>query len=116
MKHFLVEFAFIVIVLALAVVAFGVSREAQQKRTQAEILDAVPFDRVVLTTLIALERNYKVKKYFLPGVHEDDYYAVILNTAKRITLAENRILTQAIENQKISTVIPAKQDSTDAKK
>ena len=103
MKHFL----FCIAILAIALVAIAVSQEAQQKRTQAEILDAVSFDRVVLTTLIAMEQNYQVRERLVPLVHEDDYYAVILNTAKRITLANDR---------KVSTVIPAKNDSTDTKK
>lgn len=80
------RFLFIIIILALAVVAIGISHEEQQKQSQAEILEAVPFDKVVLTTLVALERNYQVRKRLFPLIHEDDYYAVILNTAKRITL------------------------------
>lgn len=103
------QFLFCILILAIALVAIAASQEAQQKRTQSEILDAVSFDKVVLTTLIALEQNWKVKKDFLPGVHEDDYYAVILNTAKRITLADDRT------KKKVSTVIPAKKDSTDKK-
>jgi len=106
MKHFL----FCVLILAIAFVAIAVSQEAQQKRTQAEILDAVSFDKVVLTTLIALEQNYQVRERLIPLVHEDDYYAVILNTAKRIALANDK------KKKKVSTVIPAKQDSTDTKK
>ena len=99
------QFSFIVVlalfsVFFVAIFVFAVSQEAQQKRTQAEILDAVSFDKVVLTTLIALEQNWKVRRDFLPGVHEDDYYAVILNTAKRIALADDK--------KKVSTVIPAK--------
>ena len=93
-------------ILFIALIAIAVSQEAQQKRTQAEILDAVSFDKVVLTTLIALEQNYQVKKRLIPLVHDDDYYDVILNTAKRITLANAR------KNKNVSTVIPAKQDST----
>ena len=104
MKHFL----FCMMILAITLVAIVASQEAQQKRTQAEILDAVSFDKVVLTTLIALEQNYQVRKRLIPLVHEDDYYAVILNTAKRIALANDK--------KKVSTVIPAKQDSTNSKK
>ncbi len=101
------QFSFCMVILAIALVAIAVSQEAQQKRTQAEILDAVSFDKVVLTTLIALEQNYQVRKRLIPLVHEDDYYAVILNTAKRIALADDK--------KKVSTVIPAKQDTTDTK-
>ena len=103
-------FLFIIIILALAVVAIGISNEAQQKQSQAEILEAVPFGRVVLTTLVALERNYQVRKRLIPDVHQDDYYAVILNTAKRIALADDR------KTKKVSTVIPAKQDSSNTNK
>lgn len=99
------EFFFILTVLAISILAFTISSEAQQKRTQAEILDSVSFDEVVLTTLIALEQNYKARERLIPLVHEDDYYAVILNTAKRIALKN-------ASQQKISTVIPVKADST----
>jgi len=104
------QLLFILIILALAFVAAGISQEAQQKQSQAEILEAVPFDKVVLTTLVALERNYQVRNRLIPDVHQDDYYAVILNTAKRIALADDR------KTKKVSTVIPAKQDSSNTKK
>jgi len=83
--------------------------KAQQEKTQAEILNDINFDQVVLTTLIALEQNYQVKERLLPLVHQNDYFTVILNTAKRISL-------NSASQKKISTVIPAKQDSSDAKK
>jgi len=104
------QFLFILAALALAIIAFEVSGEAQKKLSQAEILDGITFDKVVLTTLVAMEHNYKAKERLCPQIHKDDYVAIILNTAKRLALADNR------KQKKVSTVIPAKQDTSNTKK
>lgn len=57
---------------------------------QAETLDAIPFDQVVMITLLALESNWKVKTDLLPNVHIDDYYIFVLRTAKRLALQDAR--------------------------
>ncbi len=78
------------LVAALLVsLAISVTTIAQEKPpAQNTALEAVTFDRVVLLTLQAMENNYKAKERLLPLVHVDDYYRVILMTAKRLALAE----------------------------
>lgn len=73
-------------------------------KTQQEILNDIGFDRTVLLTLVALERNYQLRKRFLPGIHVDDYYLVVLNTTKRIALADTAVVRLP--------VVSAKKDST----
>jgi len=74
-------------------VLFGTPIIAQDNKTaiiikEKKILSGISFDRVVLYTLIAFENNYKFKKKFLPLIHVDDYYTLILNTAKRLALSD----------------------------
>ena len=76
----------------------------QQKKSptlikQEKFLAEVPFDRVILYALIAAEQNYSFKARLLPRVHEDDYYTLILNTAKRLAMADSgRTTLPAIQN------------------
>ena len=66
---------------------------------QEKFLSDVPFDRAVLYALIAAEQNYAVKMRLLPKIHEDDYYTVILNTAKRLAMADSgRTTLPGIQN------------------
>ncbi len=81
------------LVAALLVsLAISVTTIAQEKpstaKAQNTALEAITFDRVVLLTLQAIENNYKAKERLLPLVHVDDYYRVVLMTAKRLALAE----------------------------
>lgn len=73
-------------------------------KSQQEILNDIGFDRTVLLTLVALERNYQLRERFLPGIHVDDYYAVILITTKRIALADTAVVRLP--------VVSVKKDST----
>jgi len=88
--------------------AYSQDKKELLRAKRQKTLEDTPFDTVVLTTLVALEQNYQVKKRLLPLVHEDDYYAVVLNTAKRI------ILKKEIANR-ISPSAPAVPDTTKAK-
>jgi len=98
-------------IVLLTVACLSIFVYAQDKKpTQRQILEATPFDSIVLSTLVAMEQNYKAKEKLCPLVHEDDYYAVILNTTKRIVLKSKL-------SQKISA--PGKAaagDSTSTKK
>ena len=80
-------FIFIILILLIATVL--ISQESQQKINEDKILRDVPFNKIVLTTLIAIERNYQVKQRLFPLVHGDDYYMVVLRTARRIILEES---------------------------
>ena len=62
-------------------------------KKQREYLAGVSFDQVVLYTLIAAEQNYKVKERLAPRVHQNDYYTVILNTAKRLAMSDSSRIT-----------------------
>ncbi len=93
-----------------------ISVAAQEKPTAAKVtqdtaLEAITFDKVVLLTLQALENNYKVRERLFPLVHVDDYYRVILMTAKRLALAEP-------QKKQINPVVkaPKKQDTKSEKK
>ncbi len=74
-------------ILVLALV-FAQEKPPAAKVTQDTALEAITFNRVVLLTLQAIENNYQAKERLLPQVHVDDYYRVILMTAKRLALAE----------------------------
>jgi len=78
------------IMLLLAILTLTIAAAQEKPKKQTETLDAVPFDRVVLLTLQALENNWKVKEKLLPNVHVDDYYFFILRTAKRLALQKTR--------------------------
>ena len=82
------------IILLLAILTLTIAAAQEKPSKQTDTLNAIPFDRVVLLTLQALENNYQVKSRLLPNVHADDYYLVILRTAKRLALADtSRIQT-----------------------
>ena len=74
------------IILLLAILTLTIAAAQEKPSKQTDTLNAIPFDRVVLLTLQALENNYQVKSRLLPNVHADDYYLVILRTAKRLAL------------------------------
>ncbi len=80
----------ILLALIALVFTFAIAQEKPPtaKVNQDTALEAITFDRVVLLTLQAMENNYKAKERLLPLVHVDDYYRVILMTAKRLALAE----------------------------
>ena len=92
----------LVLLLCLGVVTYPQTKEAMQRalqdRTarrlkQEKILAAIPFDRVILYGLIAAEQNYSFKARLIPKVHEDDYFTLILNTAKRLAMADSGRIT-----------------------
>jgi len=103
----------VVILISLTFICLSTlsPQEKKKNKSQAEILAAVGFDRTVLLTLVALERNYKIRQTYLPGIHVDDYYAVILNTTKRIALADTATIKLPV-----STAPVAKDDSVATKK
>lgn len=79
------------------IIPFLIATQLQKKSPtlikQEKFLATVPFDRVILYALIAAEQNYSFKKRLLPRVHEDDYYTLILNTAKRLAMADSGRVT-----------------------
>lgn len=77
------------IIILLFIVALVFTFAIAQEEVKADkALEAITFDRVVLLTLQAVENNYRVREQLFPLVHVDDYYRVILMTAKRLALAE----------------------------
>jgi len=82
----------LVVFLFLGVLAYSQNKSAALVK-QEKLLADLPFDRVVLYTLIALEQNYKVKERLFPKVHKDDYLTLILNTAKRLAMANSGPVT-----------------------
>lgn len=111
MKYKIFSITIMILVLNISFVLLAQHSQKNQPnvinmKTQQEILNDIGFDRTVLLTLMALERNYQFRKRFLSGVHADDYYVVILNTTKRIALADT---------MRISLPVPAKKDSTKEK-
>ena len=85
----------LIIVLTLTIAA----AQDKPQTKQAETLNAIPFDRVVLLTLQALEKNWKVKEKFLPNIHIDDYYFFVLRTAKRLALSDTSRVQTPIKKQ-----------------
>ena len=71
----------------------AMERAMQDRATRLKFLSEVPFDRAILYALIALEQNYKVKERLFPRVHQNDYYTLILNTAKRLAMADSGRIT-----------------------
>ena len=84
----LTTIVFFVAIGLLSIFVYAQDKNELLRAKRQKMLEDTPFDKVVLTTLVALEQNYQVKKRLLPLVHEDDYIAIILNTAKRIILAK----------------------------
>lgn len=84
-----VMFVLVALMFVSSIFAIIQDKKAVQLK-QDKILANIGFDRVVLFTLIALEENYQVKERLLPRVHKDDYFIVILNTAKRRALEDNK--------------------------
>ena len=88
------------IILLLAILTLTIAAAQEKPSKQTDTLNAIPFDRVVLLTLQALENNYQVKSRLLPNVHADDYYLVILRTAKRLALSD----TSRTQTSRLPTV------------
>lgn len=89
-------FAMFVCVFLMLMVSIGKAfQEIKSARLikQEKFLAEVPFDRVILYALIAAEQNYKFKKRLIPLIHEDDYFTLILNTAKRLAMADSGRVT-----------------------
>ncbi len=79
----------ILFLIVALVFTFAIAQEKPSTaKAQDTALEAITFDRVVLLTLQAIENNYQAKERLLPLVHVDDYYRVVLMTAKRLALAE----------------------------
>ena len=94
-SNYLIQAMFVCVVLMLMV---SVGKAIQEIKSaalikQEKFLAKVPFDRAILYALIAAEQNYQFKKRLLPRVHEDDYYTLILNTAKRLAMADSGRVT-----------------------
>jgi len=90
MNKLLTETPFMALVLFLCLIVVSYSQDKSPALIKQEkLLAEVPFDRVVLYTLIALEQNYKVKERLFPKVHKDDYLTLILNTAKRLAVQDS---------------------------
>jgi len=89
-------FKYLVLPLLPVLVVVGIVVSHQKSPTlikQEKFLAEVPFDRVILYALIAAEQNYSFKARLLPRVHEDDYFILILNTAKRLAMADSGRVT-----------------------
>lgn len=93
----------LVTILCLSIFVYAQDKNELLRQQRQKMLEDTPFDQIVLTTLVALEQNYQVKKRLLPLVHEDDYYAVVLNTAKRIILAKE--ITAAVSAEPDTTKV-----------
>jgi len=82
------------VIVSVLISMMAISQEKNFTLTkQKRFLAEVSFDRVVLYALIAAEQNYSFKARLLPRVHEDDYYTLILNTAKRLAMADSGRVT-----------------------
>jgi len=79
----------LIIVACLSIFVYSQDKNKAVLINQQKILEATPFDTVVLMTLVAMELTFKVKEEFLPGIHKDDYNTIILNTTKRLVLSRN---------------------------
>jgi len=89
-------FAMFVCVFLMLVVSVGKAIQERKSATlikQEKFLAEVPFDRVVLYALIALEENHKVRERLFPKVHQDDYFTLILNHSKRLAMADSGRIT-----------------------
>ena len=78
------------LILILLIVVFV---HAQEKPTAVQVkqqktLDALGFNQSVAFALLAVELNYQVKERLLPNVHKNDYFRVVLMTAKRQALSQ----------------------------
>jgi len=82
----------LVIFLCLIVVSYTQNKSSEVIK-QEKFLAEIPFDRVILYALIAAEHNYKFRERIIPRIHVDDYYALILNTAKRLAMADSSRIT-----------------------
>ena len=81
----------LVLLLCLGVMSYSQDKSPALVK-QEKFLADLPFDRVVLYTLIALE-NFKVKDKLFPKIHKDDYFQLILNTAKRLAMQDSGKVT-----------------------
>jgi len=92
-----------VLITASFLISIAISQQkSPQQLKQDQILDAVPFNRVVQYTLIAAERNYRFRERLIPQVHQNDYFTVILNTAKRLAIADSvRVSPQGLQRAAI---------------
>ncbi len=97
----------LVAILCLSIFVYAQDKKGAEFIKQQKILADIPFDRVVLYTLIAFEQAYKVKASLAPQVHQDDYYTYILNTAKRLALGDHA--------KKNALPVPAAADTTKKK-
>ena len=109
------ESGFILIIIPILLVASLVTGQFKKSAAiskQEKFLAEVPFDQVILYALIALEQNHKVRERLFPRVHEDDYFTLILNTAKRLAMADSgRITFPGLQNAaQIDSTIKNKQE------
>jgi len=90
------ESGFILILIPILLITSLVTGQFKKSAAlikQKKFLAEVPFDRVILYGLIAAEQNYSFKARLIPRVHEDDYFTLILNTAKRLAMADSGRVT-----------------------
>jgi len=71
----------------------AIERAIQDRAARLKFLSEVSFDQAILYALIAIEQNYKVRERLFPKVHGDDYFTLILNTAKRLAMADSGRVT-----------------------
>lgn len=109
---FILIFCVVLIVNTKDIKSFSIN--AQEKKSpalikQEKILADISFDQVVLYAIYAAEKNYKFKKELIPEVHWNDYYTVVLNTAKRQAITDKERI--ALRLQQATQI-----DSTENKK
>jgi len=94
MNKLLTETPIMALVLFLCLIVVSYTQDKSPTLIKQEkFLAEVPFDRVILYALIAAEHNYKFKEKIIPRIHVDDYYTLILNTAKRLAMADSGRVT-----------------------
>lgn len=102
----------LLLLIALLTIVAAQEKPDTAAEKQKTTLDAIAFDQVVLFTVQALENNYQVRVRLIPNVHPNDYYTVILMTAKRLALAK----TSKKQINPVVKVPPKKQEKKPEKK
>ena len=88
-------------VLAVLLVGFiFTGLYAQQRTNQQKQFNKIGFDRTVLLAIQSLENNYSVRDRLLPNVNVNDYYQTVLRTAKRLALADPKLFSPEIKQEK----------------
>ena len=88
------------IILLLAILTLTIAAAQEKPSKQTDTLNAIPCDRVTLLTPQQSKHNYPGQSRLLPNGHADDYYLVILRTAKRLAMAD----TSRIQTPRLTVV------------